>query len=124
MLNFIDFLNDSNIFTGNFMLVSFDLVNMFPSIDNESGLEAVKNALESRVEQFPPTLCITEALELRLKCNNSIFNKKHFLQNDGTAQGPHMFCSYSDIAIEQFDKKALRYVPPVIGWKRFRDDIF
>ena len=107
MLNFIDFLNDSNILTENCTLVSFDIVNMFPSIDNDSGLQAVKNALEAREEQFPPALCIIEALELCLKCNNSIFNNKHFLQNDSTAQGPHMSCSYSDIAIEQFDKKAL-----------------
>ena len=96
---------------------------MFPSIDNESGLQAVKNALEAREEQFPPTLCITEALKLCLKCNNSIFDKKHFLQNNGTAQGPHMSCSYGDIAIEQFDKKALEYNPPVIGWNSFGDYI-
>ena len=35
-----------------------------------------------------------------------------------------MPCSYGDIAIEQFDKKALEYNPAVIGWQRFRDDIF
>ena len=35
-----------------------------------------------------------------------------------------MSCSYGDIAIEQFDEKALEYNPAVIGWKRFRDDIF
>ena len=40
----------------NCMLVSFDIVNMFPSIDNESGLQAVRNALEAREEQFPRTL--------------------------------------------------------------------
>ena len=124
MLNFIDFLNDSNILTENCMLVSFDITNIFPNIDNESGLQAVKNTLEAREEQFPPTLCKIEALELCLKCNNSIFNKKHFLQNDSTAQRPHMSCSYGDIAIEQFDKKTLEYNPAVIGWKRFRDDMF
>ena len=100
MLNFIDFLNDSNILTENCMLVNFAIVNMFPSINNESGLQAVKNALEARVGQFPPILCIIEAIELCLKCNNSIFNKRHFLQNDSTAQGPHVSCSYGDIAIE------------------------
>ena len=99
MLNFIDFLNDSNILTENCMLVNFAIVNMFPSINNESGLQAVKNALEARVGQFPPILCIIEAIELCLKCNNSIFNKRHFLQNDSTAQGPHISCSYGDIAI-------------------------
>ena len=87
---------------------------MFPSIDDDSGLQAVKNALEAREEQFPSAVSIIEVLELCLKCNNSIFNKKHFLQKDGTAQGPHMSCSYSDIFIEQFGKKALEYNPPVI----------
>ena len=109
MLNFIDFLNDSNILTENCMLVSFDKVNIFPSTDNESGLEVVKNALEANEEQFPHTLCITEAHELCVKCNNSIFNKKYFLQNDNTAPGPHISYSYNDAAIEQFDKKALEY---------------
>ena len=79
MLTFIDFLNDSNILTENCTLVSFDIVYMFPSIDNDSGLQAVKKALEAREEQFPSALCIIEALEPCLKYNNSIFNKKHFL---------------------------------------------
>ena len=35
-----------------------------------------------------------------------------------------MSCSCGDIAMEQFDKKALEYNPPIIGWKRFRNDIF
>ena len=35
-----------------------------------------------------------------------------------------MSCSYGDIAIEHFDKKASEYNSPVIRWKRFRDNIF
>ena len=31
--------------------------------------------------------------------------------------------SYSDIVIEEFDKKVLEYNPLVIGWKRFANDI-
>ena len=57
---------------------------MFPSIDNQSGLQAVKNALEARQQQFPPTDCILEALKLCLESNNSVFNK-HFLQTDGAS---------------------------------------
>lgn len=68
------------------MLASSDIVNMLPSIDNESALQAVKNTLEVREEQISPTLCIIEALEFCLKCNNSIFHKEHFLQTDRTVQ--------------------------------------
>ena len=59
-----------------------------------------------------------------LECNSSIFNDNYFLQSDSTAQGPQMSCSYSDIAIQYFDVKALEYTPATIFWKRFRDDIF
>ena len=35
-----------------------------------------------------------------------------------------MLCSYSDIAIQYFDVKALKYTPAAICWKRLRGDIF
>ena len=82
-------------------------------------LQALKNALEAREEQFPPTLCIIEARKLCLKYDNSIFNKRRFLQNDGTAQGPHMSCSYGDIAIEQFDKKHQNLILQLLVGKGF-----
>ena len=62
MLNIIDMINDSNILTEDSVLVSFDIVNMFPSIDNNSGLEAVSEILEKRETNFPPAECILEAL--------------------------------------------------------------
>ena len=52
MLNFIDFINDSNILTENCMLVSFGIVNMFPTIDNKSGPQTVKNVLEVEKNNF------------------------------------------------------------------------
>ena len=124
MLTIIDNLNKSNTLKSDCRLVSFDIINIFSSIDNISGLKAVKSILDARQDQFPPTACIIEALKLCLECYNSIFNNKRFLQSDGTAQGPHMSCSYSDIAIQYFDVKALEYTPATICWKRFRGDIF
>ena len=47
MLDIIDNLNDSDL-PENFVLVSFDVVNMFPSIDNESSIKAVKKVLNDR----------------------------------------------------------------------------
>ena len=124
MLTIVDNLNSSNSLTSGCKLVSFDIINMFPSTDNISGLKSVKKVLESRSNQSPPGNCIIEALKLCLESNNSSFNKKHYLQSDGTAQGPHMSRSYSDIALQYFNIKALEFNPPVISWKRFRDGIF
>ena len=91
MLTIIDNLNSSNSLTPDCKFVSFDIINMFPSIDNISGLKSVKKVLESRSNQFPHSNCIIEALKLCLEFNNSIFNNKHYLQSDVTAQGPPLY---------------------------------
>ena len=43
MLGIIDSLNEKGILDGD-MLVSFDIINMFPSIDNDTGVERVRCA--------------------------------------------------------------------------------
>ena len=53
-----------------------------------------------------------------------MLNDKNFLQTDGTAQEPHMQCSYSDIAMAHFDIRAENYDLKPTVWKRFRDDVF
>ena len=123
MLDIIDEINNSNLGT-NSILVGFDIANMFPSIDNKSELKSVHDILEIRDRKFPPTSCIIEALELCLSFNNSIFNNTNYLQTDGTAQGPHMSCSYADLALASYDSKALAFDLSPTTWKRFRDDVF
>ena len=63
MLDIIDNLNDSDM-PENSVLVSFHVVNMFPSIDNESGIKAVKKVLNDRESKNPPTECMLEALSI------------------------------------------------------------
>ena len=123
MLEIIVQLNEF-VLTDNFLLVNFDVVSMFPNIDNRSGLESVKNILIANEFDMDSTHSIVEALEIILACNNSKFNGQKFLQTDGTAQGPHMSCSYADIAMAKYDSLANEFhLKPKI-WKRFRDDIF
>ena len=122
LLDAIDYIN-SMFLPANAILVTFDIVNMFPSTDSKSGSDAVKSALLKSSTNAPPVECILEGLELCLTCNNSIFNNRNFLQTDGTAQGPHMCCSYSDIAMSKFDTTALQYHFQPALWKRFRDVI-
>ena len=107
-------INDSNILIEDSVLVSFDIVNMFPSIDNISGLEAVSEILGNRETEFPPADFILEALKLCLEYNNYVFNEKFHLQEDGTAVGPHISWSYSGIAMYRFDVKALSYTGKVL----------
>ena len=53
-----------------------------------------------------------------------MFENKHYLQQDGATKGPHMFCSYSDIALYMYDYQVLNHTPGVICLNRVRDDIF
>ena len=67
MLNFVDYLNNSltedliESLTEDFVLVSWDITNFFPSIHNQP-VEIInfltKNALETRQEQLSPSNCI------------------------------------------------------------------
>ena len=108
----------------NAFLVSFDIVKMFlGNKNNKSGLDVMKSVLLKRSTNTPPVECILEGLELCLICNSSIFNNRNFLQTDSTAQGPHMPCSYSDIAMFKFDTATLQYPFQPALWKRFQDDI-
>ena len=103
---------------------------MYPSIDNEVGLAACKEALDRREKLSPSTDCLLEAIKITLECNNSTFNKKHYRQNRGTAMGPHNACSYADLAMTVIDRKILDVnkrpndvlSPP--DWSRFREDCF
>ena len=72
VLNFVDELDRSNS-----IVVGFDIVNIFPSINNNFELKAVFEILESRVKTFAPTETVIEAIELCSTNNNSIFLDKN-----------------------------------------------
>ena len=126
-LEIIDQINSDGL-PDNVALVSFDIVNMFPSISNDKGVQAVRKALDTRSEKKPPTSCIIEALKITLTCNNSKFNGQHLLQTDGRAMGAPNSCSYADLATAPFDNKVYdaqkdRF-PEIFTYMKFRDDIF
>ena len=58
-------IHNSNLPT-NSIIVGFYIVNMFPSIDNRSGLKSVHDILELRDSNFPSTSCVIETLKLFL----------------------------------------------------------
>ena len=93
-------------FSEDSLLVSWDVVAMFPKIDNNLGINAVIEALEARPARFPSTDCIVEAVQICLKHNNSLFEADNFLQIHGTAMGPKNACSYADLAMGFIDRRA------------------
>ena len=57
----LDIIDDINNYNNNMITDSFEIVNMFPSIGNISGLEAVAEILSNGESNFPPDACILEA---------------------------------------------------------------
>ena len=92
----IEELNKKGLVTDDTILVSWDIRAMFPSIDNEKGLEACRERLDARENNFPKTETTMEALQLCLENNISRFEDKIFFQDSGTAMGPAFACSYAD----------------------------
>ena len=99
---------------------------MFPSIDNVSGVNAVRRALETRDLKHPSTECLIEALDICLHHNNSTFAGQHLIQTNGTAMGAANSCSYSDLAIYPIDQKILHAqansLNELFYFGRYRDD--
>ena len=121
MLEIIDDINKSVLYE-NCVLLSFDVVNMFPNIDNKSVLLSVKEELTDSNFDVDSTQCFVDALEICLACNNSKFYHQHFLQTDGTSKGPHMSCS--NAAMAKYHSPANKLRLNLTVWKRFRDDVF
>ena len=88
LLNKIEHLNTSGPFPTGTLLVSRDMVSMFPNIDDKLGLFAFRKALNARENIFPSTTCILEAIKICLKSNHSVFKENFFLQIHGTVMGP------------------------------------
>ena len=123
-LNFIDYLNQSNILTEDCILLSLGIVNIFHSTYNQSGLQALRNTLEARQEQFPLTVGIIEALTLCLESNKSILIIIIFFKRMVLPKVLKCLAQIVTLALKVLIKKTLHYHPSVIGWKRFEDDVF
>jgi len=98
---------------------------MFPNIDNNLGISAVRRAFNSRSVNILSTDCLVEAVEICLRVNNCQFSGQSFVQKHGTAMGPKNACSYADLAMGIIDEKAKfgGSLKPMLWW-RYRDDIF
>ena len=116
--NIIDFPSD-------FLLVTLDVVSLYPSIPHDFGLCAHKNFLLDRNLPAIVVNGIYNMTEMVLKKNVFEFNSECFLQISGIAIGTKMAPSYANIVMSIFERKLLTGScnKPLV-WFRYIDDIF
>ena len=108
--------------------VSFDIINMFPSISKSVGLGQCRIHLDKRIDPIFSTDCIIEALTITLDNNITEFNGTVYKQCKGTAMGPKNACAYADVSMNSIDMMVnegdwdVNFKP--VLWGRFRDDIY
>ena len=118
-INKLEDLNAKGPFPEGTLLVSWDVVSMFPNMDNNLGISAVRRAPDSRSMLVPSTDCLVEAVEICLTVNTCEFSSRSFVQKHGTAMGPKNTCSYADLAMGIIDEKAKfgGSLKPMLWWR-------
>ena len=108
----------------NTILVTMDVCSLYTNIPHVEGMEACREAWDRRTIKRPPTKYLMKLLEHILKLNNFVFNKKHYLQINGTAMGTKMAPSYANIFMGRLETRLLIQAPvKPLSWLRFIDDV-
>ena len=121
----------------NIILVTVDVVNMYPSIKKDLGLKAIRYFCESYPDLLPNRFSIAfiiESLTIVLDDNLFQFDDKFFTQISGTATGTTVAPIYATLTMAFLEnilmaKLAEFYSPVVIkyiseNWLRYLDDGF
>ena len=77
--------------------MSIDVVGLYNNIPNEEGLEALRKALSTRLDQKVPTNFLIDLKRLILSLNIMEFDQKFFLQLIGTAMGAPSAPTYANL---------------------------
>lgn len=123
----IRLLSDMNIPKESF-LVSFDVESLYTNIPHEGGIEAMSYFLEPQKDNLPVKILL-ELSELILKTNYFMFDKKYYVQTQGSAMGSPFSPNYANLYMGLWEKRYIsdESVNPllkhVLFWIRYIDDI-
>ena len=123
--DFIKKINNLDSITENAILVTADVVGLYPSIQHEVDLRALREALDKRDEKAIITEEFLKWAEFVLESNYLEFGDKIKQQIYGTAIGTKFVPPYACIFMSELDSKFLegQHLQPLI-WLRYTDDIF
>ena len=116
--------------TENTLLVTIDVVALYPSIPINEVAPAVTSILEnatSKPDNIPDNRTLIKIIEHILKNNIFTFEDKFYKQIKGTAMGTPMAPTIANLFMGKLEQDLLRKSPWNIDiefWRRFIDDIF
>ena len=107
------------------ILVSFDVVGLYPHIPHEEGIEIMKSYLEKRKHQNVTTSSLCDLADIILKENYFELGDNIYRQKLGTAIGTKFAPTYANIFMAGLEKRIFEefQLEPFL-WLRFLDDIF
>ena len=107
------------------ILVTADVVGLYPSIPHEAGLNALKEALDNRENKTISTEDLIKRASFVLKNNLFEFNGKVKQQISGTAIGTKFAPTYACIFMDKIESDFLKTqkAKPLV-WYRYIDDVF
>ena len=92
----------------NAILVTADVVGLYPSIPHNAGLKALKNALDKRKQKHIPTEKLINMAEFVVKNNFFEFNGSVKQQVSGTAIGTKCAPTYASIYMDEVKTEFLK----------------
>ena len=124
----LDFINKSKTLgtiPDNAILVTADVVGLYPSIPHQDGLNALRTALNTRERIGIPTEDLVSMAKFVLENNYFEFNSEVYHQLSGTAIGTKFAPPYACIFMDHLENEMLSKwaVQPWLWW-RYIDDIF
>ena len=107
------------------LLVTLDVKSLYTNIPHDDGIEACREALNTRTQLQPPTEDLVELIKQILTKNTFIFASQHYLQTHGTAMGTRMTPSYANLFMGRLESRILAEAErkPDVWW-RYINDVF
>ena len=105
--HFLEKIKNISTLPENAILVTADVVGLYPSIPHQTGFSALKEALENRSVKKIPAENLIKMAEFVLKNNLFEFNSKVFQQISGTTIGTKFAPSYACIYMDRVEQDFL-----------------
>ena len=119
--------NNNNIIPDNALLVTIDVVGLYPNIPQDEGITAFEKVTNNPAyrDQTIPTCFLLKLLQFVLQFNTFVFDTEYYVQMFGTSIGTRVAPVYANIFMAELEKKMLTEwngcIPEI--WSRYIDDI-